>query len=263
VFQEKTSVFDPEISRKCENTLNRVRNGEELTDKDIELFAKAFTNTSAASFLYVNGEDLYLGKGGELAKTINLMSGFVTDCILDSENLDQARKMILFFSDVANNCLANKDLNSAAAIISSIRSAPIGRLYSDEIEDNDAVKKKLDELNLLKTEGNFSNLRSFISDLINNNEKFIPYSGMYFTDIEFTKQNSKHRDILKILPKPFDGFHHGVHSARTMQRDGDIENSKIFETYMTSKEPKITNEPGIKTKDDKRYQISLKLKPRA
>lgn len=117
--------------------------------------------------------------------TFNRISDMVVMDILNATSIKDQQKIYEFYLNVALTSLEQKDYQSAMAISAALERGPITRLK--HLEDKKRVVEKRAHLTgELSSNMSYKKLRTNYEQALAGNESFIPYLGVYQTDLTFT-----------------------------------------------------------------------------
>lgn len=204
----ETPLPPPILGRKDINLLKQWKNGEGslcILDFDPLELARQLTIKESRIFCSILPEELlrleWSKPKGSLAvnvaaliKMCNEITNLVTDSILHFEEVKKRATVIKHWIKIADKCLELNNYDSLKAILGSLDSSPVTRLYQtwDELSQKSKARKAvLDEIMTL--DNNQKNLRPRLQSLA---PPCLPFLGTYLTDLTMYEHgNSDKRSL--------------------------------------------------------------------
>ena len=196
-------------------------------------------------------------------KNCNNLTHYTTFMILKNSSLEKRVEAIKYFIALAEQLLRMKNFSSMTAIISGLGSTSISRLKKtwDLVPNNFVAKlEKMD--NLMSIGKNYSEYRNILKFVETDGDAYLPFLGMYLSDLRFTTDGnpdwlgnkkgskgivnfSKRISIMKII-KEVVSYNNNLH---------DIKLDPEFSRYMHEMFKELPD-------DEKLYELSIEIEPR-
>lgn len=196
-------------------------------------------------------------------KNCNRLTHYTTYIILKYTDLDERIEIIKFFISLAEKLLLLKNYSSMTAVISGLGSTSVSRLRKtwEKIPESYVFKfHKMD--NLMSIGKNYSEYRNILKFVESDDDAYLPFLGMYLSDLRFTTDGnpdwlsskkgskglvnfSKRINIMKIINEVLD-FNNTLYN---------IELDKNFSRYMHEMFNQLPD-------DEKLYEMSIQIEPR-
>lgn len=196
-------------------------------------------------------------------RNCNHLTHYTTYMILKSSELIERVEIIKFFISVAEKLLQLKNYSSMTAIISGLSSTSISRLKKTWEKVPESFVSKFHKMdNLMSIGKNYSEYRNITKFVESDNDAYLPFLGMYLSDLRFTTDGnpdwlspkkgtkgivnfSKRMNIMKIIKEV-------LNFNKTLY---DIELDLSFSRYMYEMFNRLPD-------DEKLYELSIKIEPR-
>lgn len=213
---------------------------------------------------YINSRDPLGTRNVSLfIRNCNHLTHYTTYMILKYSDLNQRVETIKFFITLAEKLLQLKNYSSMTAIISGLSSTSVSRLKKTwgKVPESYVLKfHKMD--NLMSIGKNYSEYRNIMKFVETDGDPYLPFLGMYLSDLRFTTDGnpdwlstkkgskgivnfSKRMNIMKIIKEVLN-FNKTPYN---------IELDLNFSRYMHEMFNELPD-------DEKLYELSIKIEPR-
>jgi len=119
-----------------------------------------------------------------IANVFNNASNQVINDILSAKTVKEQQRIYDLYIDIAVESIEMNDFQSALAISAALQSSPISRL--EYLNKSKESQTKLTNINkLFSTEKSYKNLRAAYNEAKSGNDSFVPFVGVFNTDLTF------------------------------------------------------------------------------
>lgn len=196
-------------------------------------------------------------------KNCNNMTHFTIYMILRRSDSQERIDSIKYFITLAEKLLTLKNYSSMTAIISGLSSTSISRLRKtwDGVPSSYVLKfQKMD--NLMSIGKNYSEYRNILRFVENDGDPYLPFLGMYLSDLRFTTDGNSDWLTSKKGPDGLVNFAKRLNIMKIIREVMNF-NETIYKIKLDPDFSRYLNEIFVELPDDeKMYEMSIEIEPR-
>lgn len=196
-------------------------------------------------------------------KNCNNLTHFTSYMILMNKDRDERIATIKYFIALAEKLLSLKNYSTMTAIISGLASTGISRLHKTWDGVPQVYISKFQKMDHLMSIGkNYSEYRNILKFVENDDEAYLPFLGMYLSDLRFTTDGNPDWLTSKRGSKGFVNFSKRVSIMKIIKEVMNF-NETLYKIKLDIDFSRYMHEMfGRSPDDEKMYELSIKLEPR-
>ncbi|ONH75424.1 Cell division control protein 25 [Pichia kudriavzevii] len=196
-------------------------------------------------------------------KCCNNLTHYTSFMILKNSDLNERMESIKFFILLAEKLMAMNNFSSMTAIISGLGSTSISRLRKTWDQLPQVYINKFQKMdNLMSIGKNYSEYRNILKFVNADDEAYMPFLGMYLSDLRFTTDGNSDWLTKRRGSKGLVNFAKRVSIMKIINEVLDFNNTlyniRLDEEFSCYLQEMFKGLPD----DEKMYQLSIEIEPR-